>query len=352
MLHESPTTPRKIDRRIPRDLETIVLKALAKEPAGRYATAAAMADDLRRFADDQPILARRSTLPERLVRWARHNKAIAASLGVIAGLLVAGLIGLGSRRRGSARRRWTTPRWRTTTRSRESTPTGHAPGPTRSRLETAEALRKAETTLTDIHTSYGLVAGSRNEPAQAMLWFASAGRLAEHDPERARLNRVSARLWSRETALPVALLEHDSQLEQMEFRPGGDLLLTRTKQNRCTVWDWTSEEPLTWARSLEGVSASGWSPDGEWLALGSPSGQVVIRAMPSGAVLHRFETGSAGQGAGVPARWRLARGRRHRSPLLGLPGAGDFKRGPGAPQADPVPDVQPTRRHAGDRLRR
>ncbi len=290
--HEGPIAPRKIDRRIPRDLETIVLKALAKEPAGRYATAAAMAEDLQRFADDKAILARRSTLPERLVRWARHNKAIATSLGVIAGLLIAGLIGLGiatARFRTQAIANAELAHDNEVARVNADRARARAD---QARQETAQALRKAETTLTDILTSYGLVAGSRNEPAPAMLWFASAGRLAEHDPERARLNRVSARLWSRETALPVALLEHESQLEQMEFRPVGDLLLTRTQQNRCTVWDWTREIPLTWARSMEGVSACGWSPDSEWLALGSPSGEVVIRAIPSGAVLHRFETGS------------------------------------------------------------
>ena len=95
VLHENPVPPRKIDRRIPRDLETIVLKALAKEPAGRYATAAAMAGDLERFPDDKAILRVEAPCRNASCRWARHNKAIAASLGVIAGLLVAGLIGLG-----------------------------------------------------------------------------------------------------------------------------------------------------------------------------------------------------------------------------------------------------------------
>ena len=49
MQHEEPPPPRKLDRHIPRDLETIVLKAMAKEPGRRYATATAMAEDLRRF---------------------------------------------------------------------------------------------------------------------------------------------------------------------------------------------------------------------------------------------------------------------------------------------------------------
>ena len=60
VLHDSPPPLRQLDRRIPRDLETIVLKALAKEPGERYATAGQLAEDLRRFVAGRPILARRS----------------------------------------------------------------------------------------------------------------------------------------------------------------------------------------------------------------------------------------------------------------------------------------------------
>ena len=54
---------------MPADLETIVLKAMAKEPADRYATAQELADDLRRFLEDRPIRARRPTLAQRMQKW-------------------------------------------------------------------------------------------------------------------------------------------------------------------------------------------------------------------------------------------------------------------------------------------
>ncbi len=87
-LHEAPVAPRKIDPHIPRDLETVVLKCLAKEPAGRYATAEALAEDLRRFLGDRPIRARRTPWHERAWRWARRNPAVASLLAVVAGLLL------------------------------------------------------------------------------------------------------------------------------------------------------------------------------------------------------------------------------------------------------------------------
>jgi serine/threonine protein kinase len=79
--------PRSICPTMPRDLETILLKATAREPQQRYETAAALRDDLRRFADDLPILARRISAAERFVRWAKRNRALAASLALVFVLL-------------------------------------------------------------------------------------------------------------------------------------------------------------------------------------------------------------------------------------------------------------------------
>ncbi|MHB1561924.1 MAG: protein kinase domain-containing protein [Isosphaeraceae bacterium] len=84
VTEEQPIRPRKVDSSIPRDLETIILKATAREPGHRYATAGALADDLRWFIEGRPILARRTSPPERLVRWCRRNKGLAAALGVAA----------------------------------------------------------------------------------------------------------------------------------------------------------------------------------------------------------------------------------------------------------------------------
>ena len=64
---EEPRAPRSVDGRIPRDLETIVLKAIDKDPEARYQTAEAMAEDLRRFLADEPILARQASAAERAI---------------------------------------------------------------------------------------------------------------------------------------------------------------------------------------------------------------------------------------------------------------------------------------------
>ena len=75
-----PPPLRALVPRLPRDLETIIQTAIAREPAGRYGGAGALAADLRRFLEGRPILARRASIPERVVRWCRRNPWVAASL--------------------------------------------------------------------------------------------------------------------------------------------------------------------------------------------------------------------------------------------------------------------------------
>jgi len=88
---EEPPHPRSVNPVIPKDLETIVLKAMAKEPHARYGTARELADDLKRFLADEPIRARRPTLAERATKWARrHRAATIAAACVFLALLILG----------------------------------------------------------------------------------------------------------------------------------------------------------------------------------------------------------------------------------------------------------------------
>ena len=85
LLEEGAPPPRSVNRAVPVELETIVLKAMAKSPADRYPTAADLAADLTRFLDDRPVKARRPSVFERARRWARrHTTALAAATAFLA----------------------------------------------------------------------------------------------------------------------------------------------------------------------------------------------------------------------------------------------------------------------------
>ena len=79
-----PVSPRQLQPGLPRDLATICLKCLSKDPAHRYATAWALAEDLERFLEGRPILARPAAWAERLAKWVRRRPATAAGFGVAA----------------------------------------------------------------------------------------------------------------------------------------------------------------------------------------------------------------------------------------------------------------------------
>jgi WD40 repeat protein len=158
VLHQEPTPPRRLNPAVPRDLETVGLKCLARRPEDRYADCAALADDLRRWLDGEPVRARRQRLPERLWRWARREPRLVALAAVTAACLAAVAV--------------------------VATRTAH--GLDRSRRETAALRRHAE------HMGHEADASARESQRLEALAVAEERR-AEEQRRRVALNAAEAR---------------------------------------------------------------------------------------------------------------------------------------------------------------
>jgi len=90
ILHKEPAKLRDVDAAIPVDLETIVLRAIAKHPSDRYRTAKELSDDLQRFIDNRPVKARRPSKLRTAWQWCSRNPVLAGSLSLVA---IATLVG-------------------------------------------------------------------------------------------------------------------------------------------------------------------------------------------------------------------------------------------------------------------
>jgi serine/threonine protein kinase/WD40 repeat protein len=265
--HGAPA-PRSLDVWVPRDLETVVLKAMSDRPADRYSSASELADDLRRFLEDRPICARRFGVIERVGRWCRRNPLSAGLIAGVVALMVTLSIG-----------------------SFIAATRFHHVAEQRSKaMGEADAARKdVESTLAELYPTNALAAARRGNDAEASLWFANAAVLAQPGSEQAKLNGLRAKLWSRSAAGPVAAFDAAmGRVREMSFCPGGRFFMARPGRGEILsgngtigLWDLTSEKMLALPEGMSALTAAAWSANGRRLAVASAQGSVVIFELPA-----------------------------------------------------------------------
>jgi serine/threonine protein kinase len=226
---EEPIPPRRLHRAVPVELETIVLKAMAKLPEERYATAGELADDLERFLKDEPIRAKRPTLMQRTKKWARRHRPVVTSAVISTFvLLFLAVVGLAA--------------------------------------------------------NYRLIQNEKNQTDAALQEEAEQRRIAERERDTAQrhLHRsyalLSQQAWER------------GEIERLRTLLGHQL--PRAGREDLRGWEWyflrslLQRDLLTLGGHQDKVFAVAYSPDGKWLATAGADQAVRVWEAVSGKLLY------------------------------------------------------------------
>lgn len=286
VVQKDPVPPRRLNTTVHPDLETICLKCLQKEPSKRYPTARELADDLRRFKNRQPILARPVGTIERLWLWSKRNRGVAALTFAVFSLLL--IIGIGSTAtvfKLSANAREVHARL-----VRQYVGQGLQLAQDSQTLAALpwflEALRLDEGTSTEREQRIRLASALGAAPHTSYVWaFDAAIRAASFHPQPQRkwalvAGGSVAQLWdisSRERLIVES--RFPDTVQRAEFSGDGDHYFVATR-SELTVYDSNTRMVRTKRKFAAEIQHVAFSRDGRWIAVASGTSVFVLPLEP------------------------------------------------------------------------
>jgi WD40 repeat protein/tRNA A-37 threonylcarbamoyl transferase component Bud32 len=292
VLNEEPRPPRKLNDKIPRDLETICLKAMAKTPARRYQRARELAEELRRYLKDEPILARPVGPAERAWHWGRRHPAAAGLLGVsfLAALALVGAgvawsyaVQLNQAKDGAVQARGEADHQRQlleqvlytnrVQRAHAAWREGNVVLANGLLQECPVSLRQWEWHYVH-HLSDGelLTLEGHTREVTCVVFSPDGKRLASASSDQ------TVKIWDVQTGeLALTLSGAAGNILSVAFSPDGKQLASASGDQTVKVWDaHTGQETRTLKGHTHWVQSVAFSPDGRCLASGSEDNTVKV----------------------------------------------------------------------------
>jgi eukaryotic-like serine/threonine-protein kinase len=305
---EDPRSLRKLDRRIPADLETIVIKAMAKHPDERYQLAQHLADDLHAFLEDRPIQAKPPTLMDRAVKWSRRHQAVvwsvAAGLLLTVVLLAVSIVVI-SAARDDARRerdvgyhrlyvahmRLAQQSWDRGEVSRmQELLDEHRPRPGRADLRGWEWYYLQSLPAQEELAFRGHSEGRDPIGVKSVAWSPD-GRLVASAAFNTQEGNGLIKIWDPDTGAEIRTMRQPAQVLTMSWSPDGQHLATCSDDRILGIWDiGTGQRQLDITTGYDGnvpVTAS-WDTEGTRLASAGADSMIVIWNAKSGEPLQRL----------------------------------------------------------------
>jgi WD40 repeat protein/serine/threonine protein kinase len=301
IAQDEPVLPRRLHPAIPRELETILLKSMSKEPESRYSTARELADDLERFLQHRPIRAKRPTLRQKIVKWVmRHPAAVATA--IIAGLVILGLLGLGAWQAHHLRQ------VRGLARSHEEV------------IRRRDDAARHERYVTDVHIASQLIRNGEAGPGESILdrhrpapgeedprgfeWYYLKGLIHQ---ERASLSAHEGKevyhvefapdgrtlassgqdgtvhIWDAATLRLLRVLRgHTDEVNWVTYSPDGTMLVTASDDRTVRLWDADGRPVRVLKGHTEPVVAALFTPDGRRIVSGGRDARVRVWDVATG----------------------------------------------------------------------
>jgi len=252
-----PVPPSRLVPGLPRDIETITLKCLQKEPSRRYDSAEALAEDLRRVEAREPIVARPIGRLERSWRWCRRNPDVAGSLGAAAALAAVAVLS------------------------------------TTLALVQAETVKESNLRLAALSYERGQAACERGDIGVGLLRMMQSWRSAVSAGDRGigwqRTARAGLASWQRHHREILAVYSHSEGVTSVALSPDGKTVVTASRDRTAQLWDVATGRrgpTLVHERTVNSVA---FSPDGKFVLTGGVDLKAQIwdatTGQPSGPVM-------------------------------------------------------------------